>query len=204
MPCRHRSTLTSIVAVAAFSLVAAGCGGGHSPGVASVASSTVPSPGGSSATTSHTHALVLAGQCIRQHGIPNFPNPVVATSGPAAGHAILAKQVLRDYPESVVNQALAACRAALEQAGINNGGPNHGPSTQEMQDLLAFARCVRHHGISNFPDPNSQGSFNLAGTGINSHQLSPAELAAARACLPTAHGAVHIPAQGSTTGNTGQ
>jgi hypothetical protein len=55
----------------------------------------------------------------------------------------------------------------------------------------------------NFPDPNSQGQFNLAGTGINSHQLSPAELATARICLPTAHGDVQIPSQNGAS-NSGR
>ena len=116
---------------------------------------------------------------------------------------VLDKQALVAYPSSVVNQAEDACGTALEQAGLSSG-PNQAPSTQEIQDLLAFARCVRNHGISNFPDPNSQGGFNLAGTGINSHQLSPAELAVARTCLPTARGAVHIPPQGTGTSNSGQ
>jgi hypothetical protein len=48
-----------------------------------------------------------------------------------------------------------------------------------------------------------QGSFDLAGTGINTHQPSPAELAAARAYLPTAHGDISIPAQGTVASNTG-
>ena len=108
---------------------------------------------------------------------------------------ILDKQALLAYPEAVVNQALAACRTALDEAGISSG-PDAGANPEDIRDLLAFARCVRNHGISNFPDPDSQGGFNLAGTGINSHQLSPAELAAARACLATAHGTVHIPPTG--------
>ncbi len=48
MPCCRPPTLAAIVAVAAFSLLAAGCGGGGSPGVANAASSTVPSAAGSS------------------------------------------------------------------------------------------------------------------------------------------------------------
>jgi hypothetical protein len=202
--CRRPLILTSVVAVAAFSLVAAGCGGRGSPGVASITSSTVSSAAGSSATTSQSHALLLAGRCLRQHGIPNLPDPTIASSGPAKGQAILDKQFLHAVPSSVLNNAMLACRTALGQAGIGNG-PNAGARTpQEIQDGLAFARCVRNHGIPNFPDPNSQGDFNLAGTGIDQHSLSPAELAAARTCLPTAHGAVHIPPQGTTTSSTGR
>jgi hypothetical protein len=152
---------------------------------------------------SQSHALLVAGQCLRRHGIPNLPDPTIATSGRLKGQATLDKRVLLAVPQSVFEQALAACNADLERAGFQ-GGPSSTPSPQEVQYLLAFARCIRHHGISNFPDPNSQGGFNLAGTGINSAQLSPTEVAAARACLSAAHGTVHIPQQGDGTGSSGQ
>jgi hypothetical protein len=160
------------------------------------------SAGSSTTGSSQTSALALAGRCLRQHGLANFPDPAVASSGPAQGRVILDKQALVAYPPAVVSQAMDACRTALDRAGISSG-PNSGASPQEIQYLLAFARCVRDHGISNFPDPDSQGGFNLAGTGINSHQLTPAELAAARACLSRAHGDVNIPAQGDGTNNSG-
>jgi hypothetical protein len=115
---------------------------------------------------------------------------------------VLDKQALATYPKSAVSQALGACSTALEQAGLD-GGPNAAVSSQEIQYLLAFAHCVRNHGVPNFPDPNSQGGFNLAGSGINSHELTAAELAAARACLPSAHGDVNIPTQGSGTSHAG-
>jgi hypothetical protein len=186
-------TLTSVVMVAAFSLLAAGCGGRGSPGVASVTSST-PNAAGSSATTSRTHALLLAVQCLRRHGIPNFPDPIIASSGPAKGQWILDKQAFLAVTDSVVNQAMVACRAAMAQIRSHNG-PNAGANPQEIQNLLAFARCMRNHGISNFPDPDSQGEFNFVGTGININQPSQSLLATARTCLPTAHGALHMPNQ---------
>jgi hypothetical protein len=181
-----------------LALALAACGSGR-------ASPPVPQAAGSSATTiSNAHALHLAGQCVRQHGIPNFADPFIASSGPATGKAVLDKQALVGVPTAVVNQALDACRTALDQAGISNGGARSTPTPQEMQNLLAFARCARHHGISNFPDPNAQGGFTLSGTGINGHQLSPAEFAVAKTCLPSAHGAVHIPPQSAGTNNGGQ
>jgi hypothetical protein len=108
---------------------------------------------------------------------------------------VLDKQALAAYPRSVVSQATEACSTALQQAGLSSG-TDAAATAQQIRYLLAFAHCVRGHGISNFPDPNGQGGFNLAGTGITSHQLTPAELAAARTCLPAAHGDVNIPTQG--------
>ncbi len=43
---------------------------------------------------------------------------------------------------------------------------------------LAFARCLRTHGVPNFPDPNAQGDFPAFDAGV-SKQIS---LAADRAC----------------------
>jgi hypothetical protein len=163
--------------------------------VAHVARST-----GTTITAARPNALLLATRCLRQHGLPDLPGPVLATSGPAKGQMVLDKAGLAAYPSSVVNQATAACSATLAQI---SGGPNAAASPHQLQSLLAFAHCVRNHGVPNFPDPNSQGGFNLAGTGINSHQLTSAELAAARTCLPTANGQVHIPSQGSGTSNGG-
>ena len=191
MHCHRTLILTSVVVVAAFSLLAAGCGGAGSPGVASCASST-PSAAGSSATNSHVHALLLAVRCIRQHGIPSFPDPIIASSGPAKGQTILDKRGFLAVSTSVGDQVMVACRTAMAQAGMQNRS-SAGANAHDIQNLLAFARCMRAHGISNFPDPDSQGEFNFAGTGINGTSPSQALLATAQTCLPSAHGAVHLP-----------
>ena len=68
--CRRPLILASVVAVAAFSLLAAGCGGGGSPGVASVASSTT-----AATTTTTQNGLLAFSACMRSNGMPNFPDP---------------------------------------------------------------------------------------------------------------------------------
>jgi hypothetical protein len=45
-------------------------------------------------------------------------------------------------------------------------------STQQSA-ALAFSRCMRSHGVSNFPDPDAQGSFPSFHTGV-SKQVSAA------------------------------
>ena len=195
-------TFAVVVAIASLSLLAAGCGGGSSPGVASVSSSTVPHANSSSGGSSQNNAVLIAGRCLRQHGLTNLPDPAVASSGPAKGQTIIDKSALHAFPDSLVTNAMAACQTELQKAGVGGGSSARTP--QEIQDGLAFSRCVRAHGISNFPDPNGQGSFNLAGTGINQHSLTAAQLAAAKACLSVAHGAVHIPQQGTGTNSSGQ
>jgi hypothetical protein len=194
-PTRRRPLLAACGLVL-VGLALAACGSQQaSPSVAHVARST-----GTTIASARPNAMLVATRCLRQHGLPDLPGPVLATSGPMRGQMVLDKPGLAAYPSSVVAQATTACSAAMAQLP---SGPNSVTSAHQLQDLLAFAHCVRNHGVPNFPDPNSQGGFNLAGTGINSHELTPAELAAARACLPAAHGEVNIPAQGSGTGNGG-
>jgi hypothetical protein len=198
---RIRNSVVIVVAVAGFSLLASACGSAGSPGVASVP--TNPGATGTSTTNPVTGSFVNAGRCLRQHGLTNFPDPSIATSGPAEGQPILSKQILHNFSNSLVLRALTDCNTVLQKAGINTPETAPPSSPQQIRYMLAFARCVRDHGFPNFPDPNTQGQFDLTGTGINSHALTPAQLVAAKACLPVAHGAVSIPTQGSGTGNGG-
>jgi hypothetical protein len=57
--------------------------------------------------------------------------------------------------------------------------------------VLAFARCLRSHGVPDFPDPTSQGRLTVemvTAAGVDLH--APVVLTAAKVCLPTAHGAI--------------
>ena len=155
-------------------LAVTACGSG-------TASPTVSHPAGSPATTrSQTHALHLAVLCIRQHGIPGFPDPFIASSGPARGKAILDKQGFLAVPRSVASHALAACQTALAQAGISEHVAGPTLSTADQADYLRAAACMRAHGITNFPDPTFSGghvSFPIpAGLDIHSTQVTRARL----------------------------
>ena len=35
------------------------------------------------------------------------------------------------------------------------------PSAQEMAKLRRYAKCMREHGAPNWPDPDSDGNFNV-------------------------------------------
>ncbi|HTX01203.1 MAG TPA: hypothetical protein VMD59_20635 [Acidimicrobiales bacterium] len=170
--------VTAVAAIGVLALLSSGCGGRSSPGVASIGTSTVPGSADSSAAPG-SQALLVAGRCLRQHGLSGLPDPVIGTTGQAEGQAILDKQILRSYPTAVVQQALQACHRDLEQAGIGAiaRAPER-PSAQQIQKLLALARCIRAHGLPSFPDPNPiTGSFGNP-SGITYPQL----LRAAEAC----------------------
>jgi hypothetical protein len=171
----------AVGALASSALLLAGCSSRTAtPAVAHLAGS----PG---ASASRTSAVQLAGECMRAHGLPNFPDPALATDGPAAGQAILDKSVLKSYSDGVVNQAITACRSALDQAGLVSGQGSSNISQQELQARLALARCIRAHGVPNFPDPNPTTGDVSPPPGLN--KKSPSILAAIQACPSQAQAA---------------
>lgn len=162
-------------------LMLAACSSGTtSPPVAHLAGST-------DTVSSPPSAVHLAGECLREHGLANFPDPAVATDGPAAGQVILDKSALKGYAGSAVNQAMNACRTALDQADIASG-PNSGNiSQQELQARLGLARCIRSHGVPDFPDPNATTGHVTPPAGLS--KTSPSILAAIKACPSQAQAA---------------
>jgi hypothetical protein len=86
---------------------------------------------------------------------------------------------------------LAAACSGSDGPGDASGGSSS-PSNSAPQSVLAYARCMRSHGVPNFPDPDSSGNLpkpdaNLLG--VSSSQLEAAQ----RACqhlLPNNGGAI--------------
>ena len=174
MRCRRPFLLGSVVAVAALSLLAAGCGGSGSPGVANVASSTT-----GATTTTATNGLLAFSQCMRSHGMPNFPDPQRFVGGNV-------KLTIHQLAPS--QAALDACSDLLP----TNGGSSQQTAQQQrtqLADERSFASCMRSHGVSRFPDPTAQGHLSVEmvqAQGIDVH--SPAVLQAIQTCLPASHG----------------
>ncbi len=183
------TTTTSKLAIgglALSTLLLAGCSSRTaSPPVAQLTASVA-------ASTAPASAVHLAGECMRAHGLSNFPDPAVATDGPAAGQAILDKSALKSYSDGVVNQAITACRSALDRAGIA-GGKSSAVSTQEIQARLGLARCIRAHGVPNFPDPNPTTGEVTPPPGLT--KTSPSILAAIQACPSQAQAAGLTPGE---------
>jgi hypothetical protein len=148
LSCRRSLFLVAIFAVAAFSLLAAGCGGKSSPRVASVDSSTTVT-----ATTPQSGAVAFA-RCMRAHGIPNWPDP---TQGGAFDKTKLQR----------LGVSVSRVRA-LEEGACNHLLPDTGASKNitagDRVDYLKAAACMRRHGITGFPDPtfaNGSVKFNI-------------------------------------------
>jgi hypothetical protein len=87
--------------------------------------------------------LLRLAQCMRAHGVPNFPDPS------STGGLIIPNEVNTEAP--AFRSAQGAC-AKLAQSG----GSGQGTSSESRKlELLALARCMRSHGVPNFADPTS-------------------------------------------------
>jgi hypothetical protein len=127
------------VAVAATTLLA-GCGsGGHS--------NASSSPNAQDAASTYRQLA----QCVRAHGLPNFPDPV---QNPQTGEWGLPAGT-PDPPKNVMD----SCRSIADRIPANKTGTTL--SAQDMAKLRKFSQCFREHGIPDWPDPNPDGSFTM-------------------------------------------
>ncbi len=177
--CRRRPLILSSAATAvAFSILAAGCGGGGSPRVANVASSTT-----AARTMTPQDELVAYSHCMRSSGVPNFPDPERV-----AGRAM--KLTIQRLVTS--NHRFGAAARACEHllpAGSRESQDTAQQKRVQLANELSFARCMRGHGLSRFPDPSAQGGLTVEM--VQAHGIdvrSPAVLRVVRACLPASHG----------------
>jgi hypothetical protein len=99
------------------------------------------------ATPDPEKAMLQFAQCMRAHGI-NMPDP---TSNGNGGFSV---RISGKGSEGGMAQMQAAQKACQKYQPKLSGGTSDNPAQfAQMQDrMLAFARCMRRHGI-NMPDP---------------------------------------------------
>jgi hypothetical protein len=179
-PGRSQLIVVSVIALAVCSLLAAGCGAA-SPRVVSIASTTTAVKAAATTTTVGSSSGGELGEyasCMRSHGVFSFPDPA-SFGSPTAIKAAKGQMAQISERGTSSGTFLAAQRTCAKYYGPPATSPPH-PSPEEMQKLLAVSRCVRAHGILNFPDPNPSTGELTAPAGIS--RSSPAVLAALQAC----------------------
>jgi hypothetical protein len=189
-------------AVLGCALLASACGG--SPPAASVAQLGTTTTSRPAKGSSNDNGSPLAyAQCMRAHGVPDFPDPNAQGGFAFAGG-----------PKSDLNPNSPAFQQANEdcQKFTPSTGPGSGPSpaqiAQAQAQALEFSKCMRSHGVADFPDPvfhAGGGGISIsikAGPGSDLSPNSPTFQAAQTACqklLPGqrgAHFATHGPSGG--------
>jgi hypothetical protein len=131
--------------MAAALVTAAACSASPS----STGSSGTPDPGGSGGTN-----LIAYANCMRSHGVPGFPDP--------GSDGTISKQAVETAASSVSTSQFQTATSACASLAPNGLGKAAAVTTQEQQDYLKAAACMRSHGVTGFPDPTfSNGSVNL-------------------------------------------
>jgi hypothetical protein len=129
--------LAALALVALISLISAGCGSNASSETGTASSAATASSGANKKLTARDKAVKFA-ECIRAHGVSDFPDPNaknqfeygVSVSG------------------AVWNKATTACKD-LQPPGTLSGKR----TTKQQSAALRFAQCVRDNGVKDFPDP---------------------------------------------------
>ena len=158
------------LAVAGCLIVLAGCGGS---GARSKASTAPYGPKSSPAALS---------RCMRANGVSGFPDPEPGPNGAVglplsenSDGSLTAEG--KSFSGPALRRAERVCAVYLPPAG---GPPPRVLAAQHRRELIE-ARCMRAHGVPNFPDPSSAGSSQAPSlAGIDTQ--SPAFKSAARVC----------------------
>lgn len=176
-PTQSRRAKLLAAAIASLVLLVAGCG------------ASSPNNSNAGSPTSFTAAAFKYSSCMRDHGLSSFPDPEM-TDHDGQQVAYLTATIPVD-PSPAFKSAQKACQGMLPPP-INSSPTQLAKQRQTReQHLLAFAKCLRNHGIPDFPDPTSQAQLTLAmvsAAGVDLH--APTFLAAAKACLGTSDGAI--------------
>ena len=124
-------------ALAVAGLLAAGCSSGPAPAASHVTGVSADGAG------SNTKTVYIS--CLQNHGV-HLPDPVAGGNGGAASAAHNGSGVNQNSPQ--FRRAQRACRALLPK-----GAEPVIITSQEQADYLRAARCMRAHGVPEFPDP---------------------------------------------------
>jgi hypothetical protein len=129
-------------ALACLALLAAACSSAAGSGT-----------GAGSAGGSARHSELAYSQCMRAHGITHFPDPnaqgdISLNAGPGTG---------LDPSSPQFKAADNACKSLLPPRRAMSPAQQAKARAQSLK----YARCMRAHGISDFPDPDSQGGIAL-------------------------------------------
>ncbi|WP_217919877.1 hypothetical protein [Actinomadura sp. BRA 177] len=161
----RRQTLGALALVPALAFTLQACGGdGGGAGAGSTAKAA-----------SDDAKLREFAQCMRENGV-DMPDPkdgrieIRASAKPGAGGAP------KDSGE--VEAAQKKCAHLMP-----NGGKPRKPKPEDLAKMRAFSKCMRDHGVSEFPDPKPDGTMLLkAGPGTGIDPESTEFKAAQKAC----------------------
>jgi hypothetical protein len=170
---RRASIAALAVAAASSALLAAGCGSSSGSGanVAQITSTSSTTTSTEVTGKSKLETMVAFSACMRKHGVAKFPDP--DASGGIA--------VPRDSSPQF-KAAERTCQKLLP----NGGEPTQQEQASILRAMLAYAGCMREHGVPRFPDPKvaPDGWPDFGEIGPSSPQVKKAAQKACHKLLP--------------------
>jgi hypothetical protein len=113
--------------------------------------------------------LHAAAQCIRQHGAPNYQDPVLSSDG----YVYTDEIALRSLDAPQLDAAQTACQDLIHAANftVRDQGP---PPPKLVRAGVKSAECMRAHGLPDFKDPTVDSPFAPGrGFGVDPDSLPP-------------------------------
>jgi opacity protein-like surface antigen len=156
------------------SLAGAGGGGAAGAGTASASKSGVSRPrvGYSTTRVAQLHA---AAQCIREHGVPSYADPVLSAGGYVYTDSRSIQDIGAQRSQADQQAMLDALRQACGQLFITAGllPDDESPAPPQLVSAgVRSAQCLRANGLPNMRDPNSESPFTPGhGFGLSADEL---------------------------------
>jgi hypothetical protein len=92
-------------------------------------------------------------ECLRKHGHPQIADPTVASDGRISFGA-------QDEAVNAASRALSGSTCSREIHALKDAPPPP-PTAADLHQAVLFSRCVRQHGVPDWPDPHPDGTFPL-------------------------------------------
>jgi hypothetical protein len=141
-----------IIAMASLVLLTAACSG--SP---SATSSSTGTGGASNAGDSANSQLVAYSQCMRSHGVPNFPDPTGGVPPKVSAQELGVSNSQLQVAQGACQHLLPATSGSLSGSSLQQcylaGVCPQALVQQAVSAGREFAQCMRSHGVPNWPDP---------------------------------------------------
>ena len=137
--------LTAVLVAAAVAV--AGCSGSSS---SAGSRATTGTGAGAGATSTGSARLAQFAQCMRAHGVTDFPDAT------AQGTFNLPQGMTTEPQFAPADQS---CKSLAPPGSLSQ----QAPTTAELNKAAKFAACMRRKGEPDFPDPAPNGRFQLNG-----------------------------------------
>ena len=149
-------TAPAIIAAAAALVLLAACGGSPPPASAGHPTTTATAAATGSAPA---RSAVAFSQCMRAHGLPDYPDPNPDGTLPKTSAQLLGvSSSVYGTAESTCQHLLPATGGALTASSLRQcylaGVCPQSLVQQALTAGRAFARCMRSHGVPYWPDPS--------------------------------------------------